>query len=174
MWSSLEKPPFGAALVRTPWLCAYCPVRKDERDGQQSERVTKLLSNVVPCRPISASVLRITRISSTVWSSVSITTRFGRGLARAAWLSIETIEPATASATRIAVARLMRALTPHMVALEDGADARFVYEFSNGGAVRARAELLTGTNFAFLAELIEDGSRTSRRSGSTSRATSSS
>ena len=86
--------------------------------------MTKLLSNVVPCRPISACVFRITRISSNVWSSVSITTTFGRGLARAAWLSIETIEPATASAAKIAVARLMRAFTPHMVAAEDGADAR--------------------------------------------------
>ena len=94
------------------------PGEEGERDGQQSESVTKLLSKVVPCWPIRASVFRMTRISSRVWSSVSITITFGRGLARAAWPSIETIEPAIASAAKIAVARPMRAFTPHIVAAE--------------------------------------------------------
>ena len=31
------KPPSGGALSTTPWLCAYWPVRKVARDGQQSE-----------------------------------------------------------------------------------------------------------------------------------------
>ena len=62
----------------TPWLCAYWPVRKVARDGQQSEKLTKLFANVAPWSPISELTLCITFIDSTVWSSVSITSTFGR------------------------------------------------------------------------------------------------
>ena len=62
----------------TPWLCAYWPVRKVARDGQQSEYETKLLSNVTPWSAISDFTFGMTRIDSTVWSSVSRTMTFGR------------------------------------------------------------------------------------------------
>ena len=62
----------------TPWLCAYWPVRKVARDGQQSENEAKLLSNDVPWATSSRLTFFMTRIDSTVWSSVMITTMFGR------------------------------------------------------------------------------------------------
>ena len=65
-------------IAPTPWLCAYWPVRKVERDGQQSENETKLLSKVTPWSAISAFTFGMTRIDSTVWSSVMRTTTFGR------------------------------------------------------------------------------------------------
>ena len=65
-------------LPQTPWLCAYWPVRKVERDGQQSEYETKLLSKVTPWSAISVFTFGMTRIDSTVWSSVMRTTTFGR------------------------------------------------------------------------------------------------
>ena len=62
----------------------YSPVRKVAREGQQSEKLTKLFRNVAPWSPISELTLSITRIDSSVWSSVSITTMFGRAWAAAA------------------------------------------------------------------------------------------
>jgi hypothetical protein len=70
-------------VAQTPWLCAYWPVRNVERDGQQSEYETKLLSKVTPWSAISVFTFGITRIDSTVWSSVSRTTTFGRTAASA-------------------------------------------------------------------------------------------
>src|SRR3954447_16380204 len=62
----------------TPWLCAYWPVRNVARDGQQSEYETKLLSNVTPWSEISVFTFGMTRIDSSVWSSVSKTMTLGR------------------------------------------------------------------------------------------------
>ncbi len=62
----------------TPWSWLYWPVRNVARDGAQSEKLAKLLSKVVPDPPRSRFTLSITRIDSTVWSSVMITTMFGR------------------------------------------------------------------------------------------------
>jgi len=59
-------------------LCAYWPVRNVARDGQQSENETKLLSNVTPCSPSRRFVRSMTFIDSSVWSSVMMTTMFGR------------------------------------------------------------------------------------------------
>ena len=67
----------GARCSSTPWLWAYWPVRNVARDGQQSEKLTKLFANVTPWSPISELTLCITFIDSRVWSSVSITTMFG-------------------------------------------------------------------------------------------------
>ena len=53
-------------------------MRKVERDGQQSEYETKLLSNVTPWSAISVFTFGMTRIDSTVWSSVMRTRTFGR------------------------------------------------------------------------------------------------
>ncbi len=88
----------AALLLSTPWLCAYWPVRKVARDGQQSDMLTKLFSNVAPWLPISELTLPITRIDSTVWSSVSITTMFGRAWAATAGSRVTggVPEPATA------------------------------------------------------------------------------
>ena len=72
-----SKPPFGGLLLTTRWLWAYWPVRKVEREGQQSEKLTKLFLNVAPCAPISELTLAITRIDLTVWSSDSITSTLG-------------------------------------------------------------------------------------------------
>ena len=59
------------------WLCAYWPVRRVERDGQQSGKDAKLFSNVVPSPASSVRTFVITRTDSTVWSSVMITSTFG-------------------------------------------------------------------------------------------------
>ena len=45
-------------------MCAYCPVRKVARDGQQTGRFTKLFTNVAPCAPIRWRVFGKTRIDS--------------------------------------------------------------------------------------------------------------
>ncbi len=65
----------------TPWLCAYWPVRNVARDGQQSEYETKLLSKVTPWSAISDFTFGMTRIDSTVWSSVMKTMTLGRVVA---------------------------------------------------------------------------------------------
>ena len=62
----------------TPWLWAYWPVRKVAREGQQSANDAKLLSKDVPWAMSSRLTFFMTRIDSTVWSSVMITTMFGR------------------------------------------------------------------------------------------------
>jgi hypothetical protein len=80
-------------LLITPWLCAYWPVRNVVRDGQQSEKLTKLLLKVVPWPPISELTLSITLIDSTVWSSVSITTTLGVAWAAGAARASEAITP---------------------------------------------------------------------------------
>src|SRR5215211_2444691 len=69
-WSSFSKPPDGAALPMTVWLWAYWPVRKVDRDGQQSGNDAKLFWKVVPSAARSARTFVITRTDSTVWSSV--------------------------------------------------------------------------------------------------------
>jgi hypothetical protein len=53
-------------------------VRNVAREGQHSGKLTKKLSNVVPWSAISLRTLPITRSDSSVWSSVMITTTFGR------------------------------------------------------------------------------------------------
>ena len=59
-------------------LCAYCPVRKVAREGQQSGNDAKLLVKVAPERATSSFRFAITRIDSVVWSSLMTTTMFGR------------------------------------------------------------------------------------------------
>ena len=59
-------------------MCAYCPVNSVAREGQQSEKFTKLRVKVVPLPPSSSRVLGITDIEASVWSSVIRTTTFGR------------------------------------------------------------------------------------------------
>ena len=51
-------------MLDTPWLWAYCPVRNVAREGQQSEKLTKLFLNVAPWAPISELTFCITRIDS--------------------------------------------------------------------------------------------------------------
>jgi hypothetical protein len=53
-------------------------VMKVVRDGQQSGNEAKLFSKVVPRAPSSARTFVMTRIDSTVWSSVIRTRTFGR------------------------------------------------------------------------------------------------
>ena len=65
-------------------MWAYCPVRKVAREGQQSEKLTKLFWKVAPWAPISEFTFAITRIDSTVWSSVSMTSTLGRASAACA------------------------------------------------------------------------------------------
>ena len=72
----------GGLVFETPWLWAYCPVRKVAREGQQSEKLTKLFWKVAPWAPISEFTFVMTRIDSTVWSSVSMTSTFGPRLSR--------------------------------------------------------------------------------------------
>ena len=60
------KPPSGGWLSITPWLCAYWPVRKVDREGQQSEKLTKLFAKVTPWSPISELTFCITFIDSSV------------------------------------------------------------------------------------------------------------
>jgi hypothetical protein len=69
------------AFPRAPWLCGYWPVSSDARDGQQSEKVTKLLSKVTPSSPIRRRTVGSTAISASVWSSVSRTRTFRRSRA---------------------------------------------------------------------------------------------
>src|SRR5215210_8041104 len=86
----------------TRWLCAYWPVRNVEREGQHNEYETKLLSNVTPWFARSARTLPITRIDSTVWSSVMTTTTFGRFTGAEAATS--PADPAVAATTLTAAA----------------------------------------------------------------------
>jgi len=97
-------------------VCVYCPVRNVERDGQQSEYETKLRSKVTPWSASSVRTFGITRIDSTVWSSVISTTTFGR-LATSeilAWPA-DPLRPAAAAvpATRAAmtIQRVLPAMT---------------------------------------------------------------
>lgn len=55
MSSNASKPPNGAWVVRTRWLCAYWPVSSVARDGQHCDRETTDWSNVTRS-PISARV----------------------------------------------------------------------------------------------------------------------
>src|SRR5918994_4334152 len=59
------------------WLWPYWPVMNVARDGQQSGNDAKLFANVVPWRARRVFTFAITRIDSTVWSSVITTTMFG-------------------------------------------------------------------------------------------------
>src|ERR1700682_2475700 len=49
------KPPLFPPFVRTLVLCGNLPVKIDDRDGQQSESVTKYLENVTPSRCIATT-----------------------------------------------------------------------------------------------------------------------
>src|ERR671924_2214552 len=60
------------------WLWPYWPVMNVVREGQQSGNDAKLFVNVVPRAASSAFTFDITRIDSTVWSSVMRTAMFGR------------------------------------------------------------------------------------------------
>ena len=64
-------------LLSTRWLCAYWPVRKVARDGQQSGKLAKLFEKVAPWSPIRLSVRGMASIAADVWSSVITTTTFG-------------------------------------------------------------------------------------------------
>ena len=59
-WSSRAcVAPVGGLFRSTPWLWAYWPVMKVARDGQQSGKLTKLLSNVdCPARPAGVGLLQ--------------------------------------------------------------------------------------------------------------------
>jgi hypothetical protein len=57
----------------------YWPVNSVARDGQQSAVDTNARSKVVPPTASAERTPDITRMDSTVWSSVMITTMFGRG-----------------------------------------------------------------------------------------------
>jgi hypothetical protein len=97
-------------------LWAYWPVRNVAREGQQREKVAKLLSNVVPWSASRVFTFPITRNDSTVWSSVMITTTFGRtrcctDLAPALTLCAAAIPASSTSEperTRIRLSRLVR------------------------------------------------------------------
>ena len=65
-------------MPSTPWLWEYWPVNRVERDGQQSGLDTKERSKVVPRSPSVRRTPDITRIDSSVWSSVITITMFGR------------------------------------------------------------------------------------------------
>ena len=65
------------------WLWPYWPVRYVVLDGQQRGNDAKLFSKVVPWRARSAFTFCITRIDSTVWSSVISTRMFGLACAAA-------------------------------------------------------------------------------------------
>jgi len=85
-------------------------VRKVEREGQQSEYETKLLSKVTPWSARSVRTLGITRIDSTAWSSVINTTTFGRLTAREAlWASPD------ASPAAVAIPAASAAKTIHRI-----------------------------------------------------------
>jgi hypothetical protein len=78
-WSSKAlKPPVGARFPITWWLWAYWPVRNVARDGQHTGKEATFWANVTPSSPMSRSVLVRTDIDANVWSSVMITTMFGR------------------------------------------------------------------------------------------------
>src|ERR687895_207453 len=87
----------------TRWLWAYCPVRNVARDGQQSAKETTACVKVVPFCASRRLTFRITRIDSSVWSSVMKTTTFGRRCSRfcegaaglALWVSLSRLPPAT-------------------------------------------------------------------------------
>ncbi len=75
----------------------YCPVKNVAREGQQSAVETTARSKVVPRRPSAERTPDMTRIDSAVWSSVMITTMFGRA---PAWPgSLEAPHPEAATAT---------------------------------------------------------------------------
>jgi len=64
-------------LSLTPWLWLYWPVSSVARDGQHNGNVTNAFENVVPWSARRRCTWGITRIDSSVWSSVRITTMFG-------------------------------------------------------------------------------------------------
>ena len=61
-----------------PWFSAYWPVTNVDREGQQKEKLTKLLAKVVPGRRSATGTWGMTRIASAVWSSVITTSTLGR------------------------------------------------------------------------------------------------
>ena len=75
----------GRRVPHDVWLWPYWPVRKVDRDGQQSGNETKLFVNVVPRAASRVFTFVMTRIDSTVWSSVIRTTMFG--LVCVCWIS---------------------------------------------------------------------------------------
>jgi hypothetical protein len=59
-------------------LWAYWPVRNVAREGQQSGHEAKLDSNVTPSSASNRRTFGIAASVDAVWSSVSMTTTFGR------------------------------------------------------------------------------------------------
>src|SRR6185369_7177392 len=109
-------PPLGGALLRTPWLWEYWPVRKVAREGAQSALVTNEFVNVTPWptmadwmlgRSPSDSMRAKARESR---SSTRITTTFGR---RADWASTRAPRP---PGTPAAVKRPRADATAKMIA----------------------------------------------------------
>src|SRR3954470_24802066 len=70
--------PYGKKLPSTPWLCAYWPVMKVARDGQQSGNESTAFVNLVPCAASSLRTFGIWARSAAAWSSVITTRMLGR------------------------------------------------------------------------------------------------
>ena len=92
------------------WLWPYWPVMYVDLDGQQSGKDAKLFVNVVPRAASSVFTFGMTRIDSTVWSSVISTTMFGRVCV--CWTSDVAEEASAAESARSAsvAAKISRAL----------------------------------------------------------------
>src|SRR3569833_1061312 len=80
-------PPFGAVLLHTVVLCAYCPRRVVDRDGQHHDTLTLYSDSVVPWSVMSDLSRGITEISPASRSSESRKTKMGRaaGPCAAGW-----------------------------------------------------------------------------------------
>src|SRR3954468_16209262 len=95
--------PYGKKLPATPWLCAYWPVMKVAREGQQSGNESTALVNFVPCCASSLRTFGIFATSAAAWSSVITTRMFGRPslalLAGRAWAALGNDSAAIPSAT---------------------------------------------------------------------------
>ena len=80
------------------------------------------MSNVTPCFASSERTFAITRSDSTVWSSVMITTTFGRFAACCVPASLLVAEPENTAATAIPAARA--GAMSHLPFLMGGSDTR--------------------------------------------------
>ena len=70
--------PNGQKLPATPWLCAYWPVMKVAREGQQSGNESTASANVVPFAASRRLTFGMCARSACAWSSVITTRMFGR------------------------------------------------------------------------------------------------
>jgi len=82
-------------------LCAYWPVSTVARDGQQSEKLTKLLSKVTPWSASSRFTFGMNFSDACVWSSVSIRTMFS-GLGAVGAAETRSAAPPTTTASAAA------------------------------------------------------------------------